>query len=275
MLRRSIAVETAPVGLDRIVAIVEKRRRLFRPDRPVSQQSTHDLPFDNPPLHREAVGREEIHHDVVVVSGVERDIAAAGFRHGPHHLQSLIAIEGCDLDRDDVLDLCELPPEAVGKRASSYGGLQVESDDRHDLRHGPAVFQQARVIGVFHCRQAEEAGVIARRPDLRRLSDGLGRSPADARDPHHRRGFRHLEAIHLLRSKFQYRSEQADFRGAYRELRGMHADGKSAGSGSEVVPCQRPLPALVQSALRRQGERMCGNHQPSGQSLPSTPTVVY
>lgn len=74
-------------------------------------------------------GGEEIGDDGVVVSGVERDVLAAGFRDGADDVEGLETVERCDLDGDDILDLGESAPERVGEETASDGGLEIKADD--------------------------------------------------------------------------------------------------------------------------------------------------
>ena len=61
--------------------------------------------------NRNGVTRSE--HDVVVVAGVQGDVVPARLGDGADHVERLVAVERRDLDRDDVRDLREPPPERV------------------------------------------------------------------------------------------------------------------------------------------------------------------
>ena len=74
----------------------------------------------------------------------------------------------------------------------------------------------------------------------------------------------HLKSI--LEPQFEDWSEQTDLRIANRELRRVHADGQATGAGGEVIPEQRPLPPLVELALRIQRQRTSRNNEPALQS---------
>jgi hypothetical protein len=105
-------------------------------------------------------GCEEVGEDVVVVAGVESDVVAAGFKDGADDVEGAVAVEGCDFDGDEAGDVGEGTPEAVGKYASTDGGLQVESDERNLPRDGPAVSQDFVFRLPSPSAETEEAGVI-------------------------------------------------------------------------------------------------------------------
>ena len=81
------------------------------------------------PRDVEAVGREQIEDDVVVVAGVERDVVAAGFGDGADDIDRLVAVEGRHLDGDDVANFREAAPEREREHASADRGLKIETDD--------------------------------------------------------------------------------------------------------------------------------------------------
>lgn len=68
-----------------------------------------------------------------------------------------------------------------------------------------------------------------------------------------------------LHRQAQHRLEQADL--AYRELGGMNADCEAAGAGVDIVARKRPLPALVEAAIRGERERMRRNHHAAAKSF--------
>ena len=142
--------------------------RLSRPDRPVAQQPADDPALDRAARPREAVRRQQVQHDVVVVAGVERDVVAARLGHGADDVERLVAVERRDLDGDDVLDLGEPPPERERQHAAAHRRLQVEAHDRQDLGDGAAVGDQL---------------VVARRPSAPPGSAGRRGSPARAAAP--------------------------------------------------------------------------------------------
>ena len=48
-------------------------------------------------------------------------------------------MERCDFDCSDSFDLTELAPEGVAEFAASYGGLQVETEQRNFFGHVTAM----------------------------------------------------------------------------------------------------------------------------------------
>src|SRR4029434_8328182 len=97
---------------------------------------------------------QEIHDDIVVISGVESDVVAARFDNSPDHIERLVSIEWSDLNGNEILDFRELPPECIGQRPAAGGGLQIEADDGDDFSDGAAMSQQLAVGGLRQCTQA-------------------------------------------------------------------------------------------------------------------------
>ena len=74
--------------------------------------------------------------DVVVVSGVERDVPA-GLGYCSRDVDRGISIEGCNLDGGDSFDVAEPPPKRIRQPQSSHGWLQVEAEYGYDFGYGP------------------------------------------------------------------------------------------------------------------------------------------
>ena len=91
------------------------------------------------------IRRQQVAHDRVVVARVERDIGSTAVGHGAGDIQSAVAIEGRDFDRDDALDAEKRAPESSVEHPPAYGGLKVEADDRNDLGNQTAVLEQGLV----------------------------------------------------------------------------------------------------------------------------------
>ena len=77
----------------------------------MTEQPAHDAALDSLTAHFEAEWCDQVHDDVVVIAGVEGDIVAARFGDGAHHIQSLVSVEGSDLDGDDIVNFRKSPPE--------------------------------------------------------------------------------------------------------------------------------------------------------------------
>ena len=52
----------------------------------MAQQTADDPPLDDATADVEAIGRQQVQNDVVVVAGVERDVVATGFGDGAHDI---------------------------------------------------------------------------------------------------------------------------------------------------------------------------------------------
>ena len=99
----------------------EVRNGSLRPHRPMPQQAAGD----SERLSAEVKPREQVIQNVVIISRVESDfLGAARLRQSADHVERLIAVKGSDLDRDDVFNFNELPPEFVGQQTTADRGLQ-------------------------------------------------------------------------------------------------------------------------------------------------------
>src|SRR5262245_8675904 len=84
------------------------------PDCPVAQQPAYDSPLDTPSADiAEAKWSEQVQHDGVVVSRVQRNIRTAALRVGPYHIDTSIAIERRNLDGDHIVNLGKATPKRV------------------------------------------------------------------------------------------------------------------------------------------------------------------
>ena len=126
--------------------------------------------------------REQVGHDGIIVSRVERHIIASAFGKGRRDVERAVAIERRDLDRDHALDVEETAPERPVEDASPDGGLQVESDDRDDLRDAPAVVERVAIVGVTKRRETQQGRIVSERDRDLRLAHRLCRFPDHARD---------------------------------------------------------------------------------------------
>ena len=108
------------------------------------------------PPRRTSERRHQVEHDVVVVSGVERDaVSAPAADHAADDVERAVAVERRDLDRHDLFDLGETAPEIRRQWNAADGGLQVEADERHDAGNGAAMRDQFVLARAFHGGKAE------------------------------------------------------------------------------------------------------------------------
>src|SRR5205085_9616602 len=112
------------------MAVVEQRDRTLGPDRPVSEQASHDPALGRSAIDAESKRREQVSNDGVVVAGIQRDITASRRRHGSNDVESLIAIERGDLDRDNARYLDEATPEIVPEAPAANRWPPIEADDQ-------------------------------------------------------------------------------------------------------------------------------------------------
>ena len=238
--------------------LVEELCGALRADRPLAEQAAGE----RGPLAVEAVVGDEVEHDRVVVAGVEDDVVgAACLGDGAHDVDRAVSVEGRDLDRDDVRDLRELPPERVLERTSAGGGLEVEAEDRDHLGDGAAVIDQLVVGRVRESAEAEEGSVESELDRRCCLGKRLSRRPDDACDEDRVR----VAVAGRLGGELEHRAVQVDARRPDRELRRVDTDGDPAGTGVDVVAREAALAALVELPLGRERERVGRDHEPFGQ----------
>ncbi len=217
----------------------------------MAQQTAADAHGDGfvAPLQRE--GREQIGDDVVVVAGIERDaIFGTRLEHAAHHVERAVAVEGRDLDGDDVVDFGETAPE-IGRQGNTAAfGQQVEAKQRDFLGHPLAVLDDLGLRHVLPGGQAEQPGVVAQPHRRAGLAHRLFAAAGEAGDHQHRP----LGPVrHGLGGAAQHGLIEPVV--ADGELGGVDADGQAADAGIEVVAAERSLAAEVDLAfgVERQG----------------------
>src|SRR5205823_2551933 len=110
----------------------------FGPHGPVAQEAAHDADASATKIER----RHQVEQEVVIVSGVQRDlVGAAGIGDGAHDVDSLVAIEWRDFNRDYVFDFGELAPKLVRQNSSADAGLQIEAHHRNDVGDNACVVE--------------------------------------------------------------------------------------------------------------------------------------
>ena len=193
---------------------------------------------------------------MVVVAGVEGDaLLRARRRHAVDDVEGAVAVERGDLDPDHVLDRGELLPERAREDDAADRGLQVEADHGQLVGEGTAVGEHPFLTRVAERREAHENGVVAELACDSRLGDRLLAAPGDSGDEEERP--RRPRARRLDR-ELEHRAVEPDV--ADRELRGVDADGETAGAGVEVVARECSLAALVEAAIGVERERVGGDH---------------
>ncbi len=92
----------------------------LRPYRPVAQQPADDPFFHNLPVDLEAVLRQQIHNNIVVITGIESDfITPLGHAHRPHDIQRLVTVERRDFYRHHAGYVCYSAPEVVAEQPAA------------------------------------------------------------------------------------------------------------------------------------------------------------
>ena len=170
------------------------------PDGPMAEEAPNDAALDLFAVDVKNVRSEQVHHDVVVVAGVERNVAA-GFGDGADDVKSLVAIEGSDFDGGDIFDFGKLAPEIEREDAAADGGLEIEADDGENLCDGAAMRKENGVGCMRKRGEAEEAGVVAKIGEERGFANGLRRIATDSADADERNGAVAVGPIHFFSGK--------------------------------------------------------------------------
>ena len=244
------------IRLDGGVNTAQNPDRRFHPDAPMAEQPALDSDPDFPavPFHDER--RQQVEDDVIVVARVQSDpVRGASLDHAANEGERLVPVERRHLDRDHVFDGGEAAPEGGGQDAAADGRLQIKTDQRNFLRHAGAMLDDLVLARALECRQADESGVIAEGSRDLRFADrlaGLAHQPGDAHE------WPVGPSLYGLDRQPEYGFVQAGL--ADFELGCVHPDCQAARARIDVVAAERPLPSLVQCFLRRQGQRMRGNH---------------
>src|SRR5258706_4047876 len=133
-----------------------KLDRAIRPHRPVTEQAPDDGSLDRLCPNTEAIRRQKIDYDGVVVARVERDIFAARFSDGADHIKGLVAVEGRDFNGDNVFDFREAAPERIRQDPPTNGGLKVKADERNDFPNCLAMSDEFILAGGLERAEAEK-----------------------------------------------------------------------------------------------------------------------
>lgn len=229
------------------------------PHAPVAEKAADDAAGDGAAVMREREGGEQVGDDGVVVAGVEGDVVAADFGDGADDVDGLVAVEGGDLDSNDLGDGGETTPEGGAEYAAADGGLEVKPDERAHGGNGAAVVDE-RVFGrVAPSGEAEEDGVITEAGGGGGLGDGLGRAAAGAGDLDEVAGGGGEGGVDGIRGELEHGFEETVAGIADGELRGVHAHGETARAGGNVVASERGLMARGKAAGGVKRERLRGN----------------
>jgi hypothetical protein len=224
--------------------IAEEGGDAFGPDAPLSEESAG---------HALGMGPwgEEVADDVIVISGVEGDVAASAIGDGADGVGGLVAIEGSELDGDESIDfIAQGSPKVVAEEASADGGLEVEADDGENGGDVTDVSDEGGLGGGLPAAGADEDGFEAEGAGALGFGDGLGCGATNAGDADLGRS----EFAEGLGGEREDGLEEEVLRVADGELRRMQGDGQAAGSGRVVVADESPLMALRPASIGVEGE---------------------
>src|SRR5579872_5478566 len=127
------------VGLDQAAALAMKLDRLTRPNRPMPQKTSDNSSHRFLAVALETKRSQEVHHDVVVVASIERNVIAARFNDRANDVDCLIAVERSNFDGYNRVNFGKTAPEVVRKNATTGSGLEVEPEQRDRLGDGLAM----------------------------------------------------------------------------------------------------------------------------------------
>src|SRR5947209_16977306 len=90
-------------------------------------------------------GQAQVEHDVIVIARVKRDaLRGAGGRDASKYIKRAVAVERCDLDRNDVVDCRKGRPEIDAKLTPADSRLQIKPDQRDFVCDGAAMLDDVR-----------------------------------------------------------------------------------------------------------------------------------
>ena len=190
----------ADTGLYYGVTFGEQFSCAASPDGPMAEEAPNDAALDLFAVDVKNVRSEQVHHDVVVVAGVERNVAA-GFGDGADDVKSLVAIEGSDFDGGDIFDFGEFAPEFVRENAAADGGLKIEADDGNNLCDGATMREENGVRCMRKRGETEQARVVVKIGEECGFANGLQRVATDSADTDERNGAVAVGPIHFFSGK--------------------------------------------------------------------------
>ncbi len=241
------------------------------PDAPLAEEAAVDVAR----APGEGERSEEVGEDVVVVAGVEGNVVTAGSEDGADDVECAVAVEGGDFDGDKFRDVGERAPERVTENAAADGGLQIETEEWNLSGYGATVGEDffLGVGGGGPGAEAEEACVIAESTGSARFREGLRGATAEAGDERERARLRlgasGVRSREPRRGGFGREAQdgfiECDVGIADGELGGVNADGKSAGTGVEVVADEGALVRFVPAAAAGERERKRGDELASAE----------
>lgn len=208
-------------------------------------------------------GREEVLKNGVVIAGVKGEIHSSTFGNGSDDLESGVAVERGDFDRDGGIQLSEASPEIPSISPPSDGCLQVKTEERQDPADLPAMVQEGVIVCLPHRGKAHENRIVAESPGRFRLADRLGRGTADTRHKHDGMLLRDLLA-RSLGTRGENRFVKPVFRIADFELRRVDTNSESSRTCIEIIPdegalvAKRPFPVRVQREWHRRDDQTAG-----------------
>ena len=142
------------------MTLLQKIDGAFRPHGPLPEQSAREM---HRPIVSSRKRRQQIRHDRIVISGIERDISSSAPRQRRDDVERAVSIEWSDLDRDHTLDVEQAAPEVLIEDAAAHGWLQVEADERDHGGDTAAVLQHDVIVDVAERGKTEERRVVAER----------------------------------------------------------------------------------------------------------------
>src|SRR5262245_3287106 len=115
------------VAAPHLLAFLKQLNCLPCPASPMAKQSTNHADANFSLCGVNLVMSQQIKDNVVIITGVESDIACAScLGQRAYDIQSLIAIEGRDFDRDNIGNRDKALPEIEGEQAATHRGLKIK-----------------------------------------------------------------------------------------------------------------------------------------------------
>ena len=224
------------------------------------QKPTHNTHIHTHAIAHKPMRRQQIHHNIVVITRIKRNILHPPRSHNPaNHIQRLIPIKRRDLNPHHRLNLCKTPPKIKRQHTPAHSRLQIKTHHRNHIGHRTAVCNHRIDIRIGKRPQTHQPDLI---PTITRNLCLCHRLPRIAHNTRHADKISRRIGIHHTRCQLQNGPIQIPFGIADFKLRGMHSHGQSPCTGSDIIARQRLLTPRIQLPFRGQSQRMCGNHLP-------------
>ena len=132
------------------------------PHRPMPQKPPHNAHIHTRAIAPKPVRRQQIHHNIIVIPRIERNIRHPSRSHNPaNHIQRLVPIKRRDLNPHHRLNLCKTPPKIKRQHTSPHSWLQIKPHHRNHIGYGAAVCNHRIDTRIGKSAQTHQPDLIA------------------------------------------------------------------------------------------------------------------